>query len=281
MPAPKPPQLREAFGVIHLPALPGAPGSHEFAPAEALHRAGMLAVQEAQVLARAGFAGLVLENFGDVPFYRDRVPPETIAAMAVIAGAVREVAPRLKLGINVLRNDARAALAIAAVTGCDFIRVNVLSGVAASDQGILEGPAAELLRERSRLHAEVAIFADVWVKHAQSLSSADLTLAVEELALRAGADAVIVTGPSTGRAVSSQNLQEASEAARACGVPLYVGSGATPETLPALAPFAHGVLVGSALRKGGRAGQPLDRKRLDAWAAAMRKGMGKGKARKK
>ncbi|HNH39334.1 MAG TPA: BtpA/SgcQ family protein, partial [Microthrixaceae bacterium] len=50
----------------------------------------------------------------------------------------------LPVGINVLRNDARAALAIAAVTGASFIRVNVLSGVAATDYEFCELPPAIL-----------------------------------------------------------------------------------------------------------------------------------------
>ena len=54
-----------------------------------------------------------------------------------ISAAIREVS-KLPLGINVLRNDAFSALAIAAVTGADFIRVNVLSGVTATDQGLIE-----------------------------------------------------------------------------------------------------------------------------------------------
>src|SRR4029079_5487495 len=125
--------LPSLIGVIHLPALAGAPGSSD--PADALQRAGLQAVKEAQILVKAGFDGLILENFGDVPFYKTQVPPETIASMSVIAAAVREAARKVSLGINVLRNDARAAMAIAAVTGCDFIRVNVLSGVSATDQG--------------------------------------------------------------------------------------------------------------------------------------------------
>ena len=44
---------------------------------------------------------------------------------------------------DVLRNDARAALAVAAATGAAFIRVNVHAGAVVADQGILEGEAAE------------------------------------------------------------------------------------------------------------------------------------------
>ncbi len=261
---------RALIGVIHLPALAGAPGASRLHPAAALQAAGIRAVQEARVLTSAGFSAIILENFGDQPFYKDRVPPETVASMSVIAAAVRE-ATKLPIGINVLRNDGRAALAIAAVTGCNFIRVNILSGVAATDQGVIEGDAAFLLRERIRLGAEdVAILADVHVKHAQSLSSKSIALAIEETSGRGGADAVIVTGATTGREVDADQLREASEAARHLGVPLLIGSGTNPKNIAELRPLVSGFLVGSSLRKGGRAGAPLEAKRIQALKKSLK-----------
>jgi hypothetical protein len=231
-------------------------------PAAALSRAGLWAVKEARALQLAGFDGLILENFGDTPFYKTEVPPETIAAFSVIAAAVRE-SVRIPIGINVLRNDARAALSIAAVTGADFIRVNVLSGVTATDQGLIEGDSAALIRERLRLNAtHVAILADVHVKHARSLSSESLALAIEETAGRGGADAVIVTGTTTGRAPIRGDLELAFHAAKQAGVPLFVGSGLDPRALSDLPDPSIGLIVGSALRRGGRAGAPLEPKRL-------------------
>jgi membrane complex biogenesis BtpA family protein len=275
--------LPKLVGVIHLPPLAGSPGAHHRSPAEALQAAGMRAVEEAQLLARAGYDGVILENFGDLPFYKDTVPPETVASLSVIAGAVREVVD-ISIGINVLRNDARAALAIASVTGCDFIRVNILSGIAATDQGLIEGQAAWLIRERDRLHAEVGIFADVHVKHAVTLSSFDIGLSIEELGLRAKADAVILTGPTTGRLVDRQLLEYASEIAKRRNIPLYLGSGVTRDQIKDLLPLVNGMIVGSDLRLGGVAGEKLDQKRLKAFIQEYRKAGGnhqKTKTRKK
>jgi membrane complex biogenesis BtpA family protein len=259
-------------GVIHLPALPGAPGSSELMAAKALQNARDWAVEEAKLLTKAGFDGIIIENFGDVPFYKTEVPPETIASMAIIAAAVRASAPKVKLGINVLRNDARSALAIAAVTGADFIRVNVLSGVAATDQGMVEGNAADLVRERVRLNAkEVLILADVHVKHAQTLSSKNLALAIEEVSGRGGADGVIISGYTTGRSPDAAKLLEAQDAVRELNIPLYIGSGASVEALPGLAKDKVRIIVGSAIRRGGKAGAPIDEKRLKQFSEAWKK----------
>ncbi len=281
------PKLPSLVGVIHLPPLAGSPLSHGEHCSDLLHHAGLLAVKEAQMMVSAGFQSIILENFGDIPFFKNQVPPETTASMAVIAAAVRE-AVKVPLGINILRNDARSALAVAAVTGCDFIRVNVLSGVAASDQGMIEGNAAELLRERARLHAHVMIFADVHVKHAVTLSSKKIALAVEEAALRALADAVIVSGATTGRMIEISILEKASQIARAHEIPLFIGSGANLENISEIAPLVDGIIVSSALRQGGQAGAPLDANRVKSFAREFLKKptkkkerVGKSKSKKK
>ncbi|MCC7440981.1 MAG: BtpA/SgcQ family protein [Bdellovibrionales bacterium] len=261
--------LPRLIGVIHLPALPGAPRAWGRSAPDALDRAGAWAIAEARALERAGFEAVLIENFGDAPFYKDQVPAETIAALAVICAAVRE-SVKIPVGVNVLRNDGASALAIAAVTGCDFMRVNVLTGAAATDQGIVEGQGATLLRERQRLLTDVRILADVQVKHARTLHTDDLALSVEDTAGRGLADGVIVTGSTTGRLATEEALEQAGMAARHAEVPLYVGSGSTAENLPTVLRWADGVIVGSALRKGGVAGQALDASRLRKFVAAYR-----------
>lgn len=256
--------------VVHLPGLPGSPAAHGLHPGDALARAGDRALKEAAALARAGFDGLILENFGDAPFFAERVPPETIASLAILVAAAREAFPG-RLGVNVLRNDGHAAQAIAAVAGADFFRLNVASGVYATDQGLIQGRAAELSRAGLALGSDARLWADVLVKHARPLSTSEMELAVEEAALRAGASAVIVSGTTTGRAVGAEALGEAARAARACGVPLYIGSGATADNARALLGQAHGLIVSSALRVGGRAGAPLDPARVRAFVRAARR----------
>ncbi len=260
----------ELIGVIHLPPLAGSVGSRTKDSASLVRAAIVQAVREAAILEDAGFDSVIIENFGDAPFYKDCVPPETVASMAIVASAVRG-ATTLAIGINVLRNDARAAIAIAATTGSQFVRVNVLSGVAATDQGLIEGRAAEWVRERERIARGIKIFADVHVKHAQSLSSNDISLAIEETAHRGGADAVIITGQTTGRGVDPAALKKASLAARALRVPLLIGSGATPESWSGLKESCDGVIVGSALRKSGRAGALLDARRCREFAKVFRR----------
>ena len=154
-------------GVIHLPALPGSPAS-----ASSAEECARSASDDARALAAAGYDAIIVENFGDAPFFATRVPPVTVAAMTACALAVRAAAPGVELGINVLRNDAEAALSIAACTGANFVRINVHTGARVTDQGLVQGEAATTLRLRRALGVEkIAIWADVDVKHSAPLGA--------------------------------------------------------------------------------------------------------------
>jgi uncharacterized protein len=255
-------QLPSLLGVIHLPPLPGSPRSSGDLAA-AVDRAA----DEARLFAETGFDGLVIENFGDAPFFPGSVEPITIAAMTACAIAARDAGKDLSLGINVLRNDAEAALAIAVAARADFIRVNVHTGARVTDQGLVEGAAHRTARTRRALSAErIGLFCDVDVKHSAPLAARPIEEEAHDLADRGLADAVLVTGSGTGRAASEADLDAV---VRAVSVPVYVASGVTLETLPQLR-RAHGVIVGTALRASGRAGDPLDRDLASRFAEAFR-----------
>lgn len=207
------------------------------------------------MLADGGFDALVVENYGDAPFYAERVPGETIAAMAVVASRVIE-AVSIPVGINVLRNDAEAGLAVAGTTGAAFIRVNVLSGVYATDQGVITGRAADVARMRARLCPGVRIAADVHVKHAVPISQPDIGRAAADTAYRGKADMLIVSGQATGMGVDVVDLRRVRE--EVPDRPIWVGSGVTPETAEGLLELADGLIVGTCLKRGGHTTAALD-----------------------
>lgn len=252
-------------GVIHLPPLPGSPRSSLSAG-----ECAKAAAEDARALASARYEAIIVENFGDVPFFSGRVPPITAAAMTRCALAVRAAAPDLPLGINVLRNDADAALSIALATDATFIRVNVHTGARVTDQGVVEGRAAETLRLRRALGAErIAIWADVDVKHSSSLGAPrPVVQEVEDLTKRGMADIVLVTGEGTGKSVDASKLAAVKSAAAATRV--LVASGATIATLPEIARHADGVVVGTALRARSVAGEPIDAALAATFADAFR-----------
>lgn len=251
-------------GVIHLPPLPGSPRADASTSAIAERAAA-----DARILAEAGYDAVIVENFGDAPFFATRVPPITVAAMTVCALAVRAAAPKLALGVNVLRNDGEAALAVAAACDAAFVRINVLIGARVTDQGVIEGDAATLLRSRRAIGAEaVKVWADVDVKHSSPLGPPrPVEQELADLVQRACADVVLVTGSGTGKGV---DIAQLAAVKAATAQPVLVASGATVDSLPSLAAHSNGVIVGTALRAGNVPGRPIDVTLANSFATAFR-----------
>ena len=246
---------RRLIGMIHLLPLPGSPGW-----AGSLQHVVDHALRDAETLAAAGFDALLVENFGDVPFRPDHVDMETAVSMSALVDRIRAHST-IPLGVNVLRNDALTAMAIAAVLDAAFIRVNVHTGAMLSDQGWLPGRADETLRLRARLRANVAICADVLVKHAIAPPGADLAEVARDTFTRGLADVLIVSGNATSAATNPQDVATVKSAVS--GVPVWVGSGVTAENAPTVLEHADGAIVGSSLKAGALPANPIDRTRAE------------------
>jgi len=254
---------RTIIGMVHLPPLPGSPrwdGS--------MSRVVACALADANALVEGGADAVLVENFGDAPFTPGRVEPAAVAAMSVVAAEVRNALPRTLLGVNVLKNDARAALAVAAAVGAEFIRVNVHAGAVLADQGIVQSDAYGTLRDRRLLGVDVAIFADVGGKHAVPLGPVDLDQTARDLVHRGLADALVVSGPATGQATPLTDVKRVRSAV--ADVPLLIGSGVTAETIAELLSVADGVIVGTSVKRNGDVRLPVERARVEKLVAAAR-----------
>jgi uncharacterized protein len=225
------------------------------------------AVKDARAYERGGAHALFIENFGDIPFTKGSVAPETIAAMAAAGRAIHE-AVKLPIGFNVLRNDACAALALCAVCGGSFARINVHTGAMLTDQGLIEGNAYETLRYRQRLCPGVQIFADVHVKHAVPLGNWTIEDAARDTVERGLADALIVSGNGTGLEADLEDVKRVRNTAPA--TKLLLGSGVTPANVQDFLPHADGFIVGTSLKAGGKITNPVDPKRVAALARVLR-----------
>jgi membrane complex biogenesis BtpA family protein len=174
----------------------------------------------------------------------------------------------LPFGVNVLRNDGEAALAIAAATGAAFVRINVLVGAMVTDQGVIEGDAAGVMRRRAQLCPEVLVFADHLVKHAVPLAPFDEDQLAKDLRLRAFADAVVVSGMETGAAADPSRLERLRKIIDA---PLVIGSGLTEANADQYSGMADAAIVGTSVKENGDVDRPVDAERLRRVVAAFRK----------
>ena len=249
-------------GVVHVGPLPGSPGWTGDIDA-VVERA----LADARAYERAGFDGIIIENYGDAPFERGFAGRGAVAGLATVGAFIRG-AVALPLGVNVLRNDALSAVVVAASVGAGFIRVNVHTGAAVTDQGIVQGEAAATMRAIARDAPGLPVFADVMVKHATPLAPLTLERAAADAAFRGGASALIVTGEATGSPASLEDVRRVR--AEAPGVPVLVGSGVTRETAADTLRAADGIIVASAVMAGGVAGGPVDEERARSFVESAR-----------
>jgi membrane complex biogenesis BtpA family protein len=258
----RPPWL---IGVVHLKPLPGSPrfeGSLD-AVLEA-------AIDDLRALVNGGADGAILENYGDAPFHADRVPPVTIAAMTAATVLLRaHITEGFLLGVNVLRNDAAAAMSIASVIGASFIRVNIHVGVALTDQGTIAGRADETLRLRASLGRPVWILADAGVKHARSVAYGSAAAEAADAVERGLADAILVTGARTGMPVDAGALASVRRAIP--GTPLLAASGVEPDLAQKLARHCDGFIVGTWLKREGKIEEPVDLERVRTLSSLLRR----------
>jgi membrane complex biogenesis BtpA family protein len=249
------------IGVVHLKPLPGSPRF-----AGELESIIDFALADARAYERGGADAVIVENFGDAPFTKGPVAPETLAAMTAAGRAIR-AAVKLPIGFNVLRNDARAALALCAICGGSFIRVNVHTGAMLTDQGIIEGDAYHTIRYRQRLCPDVKLYADVHVKHAMPLAGFAIEDSAHDTLDRGLADALILSGAGTGVAA---DISDVERVRRACPkAKILLGSGVNVENARDFMRFADGAIVGSSLKRAGKLANPVDAKRVAALRRMM------------
>lgn len=257
-------QVYRVVGVVHLPPLPGSVlGQSTRTWDTLLDRVR----RDATSYAEAGVDAIIVENFGDVPFTKGPVEPDAIAAMTVATRVVRE-ATMLPIGVNILRNDVEGAVSVASFAGGSFVRANVYVGASVTDQGLIEGRADKVQQLMRRLDSPIDVWADVDVKHATPLAYRPIAELAEDAVERGLAAAVIVTGRATGAVADFDDLMAVRAAVP--DTPLYVGSGATIDTIAQLLALADGVIIGTAAKHDGIVTNPVDPLRTQALVNAAK-----------
>ena len=254
---------KPVVGVIHVGALPGTPASS--LTVDALVE---LAVREAALYREGGVDGLMVENMHDVPYLRGSVGPEVVAAMAVVARAVKAEAS-LPVGVQILAGANVESVAVAHAAGLDYVRVEAYAFAHVADEGLIQSSAAELLRFRRKIGADrVRVWADVKKKHSSHAITADVSLGETCAAVEfMRGDAVIVSGSATGEPPRAADVVEARSH---CRIPVLLGSGVSPDNVSEFYDEADGFIVGSYFKEGGLWSNTVEPARVRRMVEAVR-----------
>ena len=226
-------------GMVHLPPLPGSAG-YMGQPFEQIVE---LAVRDARALHDAGFRAAIIQNTHDMPATADAAP-ETIAFLAAVGWEIRRTLD-LAVGVNVLKNDAAGALAVAAAIGAPFVRLKVYVGAMLGAEGVLEPAAPTALRTRQRLGTSTEIWADLFDRTSVPLVPQPLEQVAEWATKFGGAAVLIVTGSDW-----QATLQMVATARRGSpATPIAIGGGVTQANVREALECADIAIVGSALEE--------------------------------
>jgi len=250
------PDRKPVIAMLHLLPLPGSP-----AYGGDLGVIYERAEWEAHTLVEAGVDALIVENFGDEPYQIGEPPSEQLALMAAVTHQiVRSV--EIPVGVNVQFNAWQTEMAIAHTCEADFVRVEVFVDTVVCAQGIVQPCSAQIMRCRKTLGAhQVGIWANLQTKYTTNIVPQTITQSAED-AYSAGADALIVTGGATGQATPLDDVKQVREVVE---LPVLVGSGTRIDNVSQVLETADGAIVGSSLKEGGRAENPVSKEAAEAF----------------
>ncbi|HIQ23801.1 MAG TPA: BtpA/SgcQ family protein [Pyrodictium delaneyi] len=241
--------FKPLIGVIHLPPTPSSPRGYGN-----IDRIVDYVVNEVDKLEEAGFDAAIIENYGDKPFSVEAYDEILAAVLSVV---VREAVKSTKLpvGINVLRNNARLALAIAYATGAKFVRINAYCETRLSPEGVLMPLARDIEQIRKQLDRNILVLADIDVKHSYPIGQHSIGIVVNDCVERGYMDAIIASGQATTRPPEPGYVAFIK---RNSPKPVLLGSGLRVDNIQLYWNIVDGFIVGSSIKYEGRTSNSID-----------------------
>lgn len=258
---------KPVIGMIHLLPLPG-----NYAYENNLDYIIERALADAIALKEGGVHGYIIENAGSQPFHiMNKIEIVEIAVISRIA-EILKAKTRLPFGINIASNGVKQALAVAKATGGSFVRATGWVNGYYSSSGFVSPCAPECMDYKKKINAEdIKVFADIKVKNGSHAFIQDkdiLTLSKD--AFSAFADAVILTGASTG---IMPNQEELELLYSSLSGPVFIGSGVDINNLKDMLPYGDAFIIGTSFKEHRKMSEPIKLEKvmsfMDEWDRLM------------
>jgi len=205
------------------------------------------AIADIKALGKAGFNGVLLENYNDDPEY-ETVTPMQAASMAMIAWEVSKICT-IPFGVQLLLNDWEASLAICRLTKASFTRLDVFVDNVTGKWGDIYPETDKIMAYKKLVCPDLLLFTDVQVKHKQMIDPAKtLEQSVQEAVL-ANSDGIVVTSSKTGEETPMETIRRAKAASG--DRPVLIGAGVSAENIVAQLSVADAAIVGTSIMTNG------------------------------
>lgn len=168
--------------------------------------------------------------------------PETIALMSSLCKMVKKEFPKKKLGLIMQAVDGVAPIAAATVSGADFVRIKVFTGMIFKAEGIRRGVGETAMQYKSILHSPVKILADVHDREGIPMPGVPIEMAIE-WAVNTGADGLILTGHNYAETMDFIKTAERMDLNK----PVLVGGSVNEKNIYEILDHCEGAVVSSSL----------------------------------
>ncbi|MBL8687922.1 MAG: BtpA/SgcQ family protein [Rhodospirillaceae bacterium] len=242
------------IGMAHIGALPGAPLYDADGGMPKLIEA---VCRDIEALQSGGIDAVMFGNENDRPYVL-AAPAEGIAAMTAVVEAVKPILT-VPFGVNYLW-DPKASVAIAAATGAAFVR-EIMTGVFASDMGLWTPDAAGAARLKRNLgRPDLKLLFNINAEFAHALDQRPIELRARSAVFSSLADAILVSGPITGKPAAEADLRRVCEAI--ADVPVLANTGVNLDNVKTVMALASGAIVGTHFKVDGNTWNAVDRDRV-------------------
>lgn len=228
------------IGMIHLSDLPGGPN---YLGENILIKN---ALRELDTLQKAGFDGVIVENFEEPGFISANYDIKNVFLKIVKAVVNKSSIP---VGMEIIY-DMPATIEIAYEANAKFVRLDVFVDDVETRFGKIIADPKKLQTMKNELgDGKLIILTDIHVKHAKLLNNKTLTESALE-AIHYGSDGIIITGSWTGIEPNIKEIQLIKSIAEN-RLPILVGSGLNINNIHKLILLSDGAIVGTSIKTGG------------------------------
>jgi membrane complex biogenesis BtpA family protein len=250
------------IAMCHLKALPGDPGYDAERGMDFIIDS---ARRDLHALQEGGVDAVMFSNEASLP-YLTKVEPITLACMARVIGELRSEIT-IPYGVNVLW-DPSASVDVAVATGALFVR-EIFTGVYASDFGLWNTSAGEVVRHRRAVHGDhVRLFFNIVPEAAAYLAPRPVEEIARSTVFNARPDALCVSGLTAGVATSAATLRQVKDAVPE--TPVFANTGVSIDNVAEQLAIADGTITATHFKRDGYIWNEVDPARVRAFMEKVR-----------